>query len=631
MTEPTDNTTTAPTATTATTAPEDRFCDLVMKGGITSGVVYPPAICALAREYRFKNIGGTSAGAIAAAVTAAAEYRRRTSGTTAGFELLGKLPAELASADAKGNTQLLRLFQPDPPCRRLFRILTGSLNAGSTFRRIRAIVLSCITSYWWASLASVGLTALLFLGTGSIAAAILFLLLSLPLLVGFFIYLDVTRNVVKNNYGMCKGMTTGTKSGPALTPWLHQLIQNAAARPYGKPLTFGDLWKAPGFPPASFAVAAGQPVRSIDLQMFTTNLTHGRPYIFPHNEPTARLFYNPDQLAPYFPDDVMRWFNRHALDYVPNRSSPDSDPTVEQAKALNLREIPPPEKFPVLIAARMSLSFPLLFAAVPLWAIDYESPKGTRNFRRCMFSDGGISSNFPMHLFDGLIPQWPTFGINLEARLPGHENMIFLPQRYLEGIADRWTRFDEAKRAPSRMGGFLTSITSTMQNWNDNMLARMPGVRDRVVRVRLNDTEGGLNLNMPEQLITDVAQRGAEAAQALLSRFLGPAPPGTWDGWASQRWERLDVFLSAINQKLPGMRRALGAGVPHAEPYADLIQRSAHAAPPGHNEPLTEDQRHALDALIKALEDAADAFKKSVPSYPNEPIPEPDFRVRPPL
>ncbi|MFS2045864.1 patatin-like phospholipase family protein, partial [Stenotrophomonas geniculata] len=43
-----------------------------MKGGITSGIVYPNAVLALAREYRFKSIGGTSAGAIAAAVAAAA-------------------------------------------------------------------------------------------------------------------------------------------------------------------------------------------------------------------------------------------------------------------------------------------------------------------------------------------------------------------------------------------------------------------------------------------------------------------------------------------------------------------------------------------------------------------------------
>jgi predicted acylesterase/phospholipase RssA len=43
-----------------------------MKGGVTSGIVYPLAVCELAKEFRFVNIGGTSAGAIAAAVTAAA-------------------------------------------------------------------------------------------------------------------------------------------------------------------------------------------------------------------------------------------------------------------------------------------------------------------------------------------------------------------------------------------------------------------------------------------------------------------------------------------------------------------------------------------------------------------------------
>ena len=46
-------------------------CDLVMRGGITSGIVYPRAIAKLAETYRFRSIGGTSAGAIAAAATAA--------------------------------------------------------------------------------------------------------------------------------------------------------------------------------------------------------------------------------------------------------------------------------------------------------------------------------------------------------------------------------------------------------------------------------------------------------------------------------------------------------------------------------------------------------------------------------
>jgi hypothetical protein len=42
-----------------------RYCDIVMKGGITSGVVYPLAALELAKDHRFRNIGGTSAGAIA--------------------------------------------------------------------------------------------------------------------------------------------------------------------------------------------------------------------------------------------------------------------------------------------------------------------------------------------------------------------------------------------------------------------------------------------------------------------------------------------------------------------------------------------------------------------------------------
>src|SRR5260221_13001205 len=44
----------------------EKFCDIVLKGGITSGVVYPLALVSLAEKYRFSNIGGTSAGAMAA-------------------------------------------------------------------------------------------------------------------------------------------------------------------------------------------------------------------------------------------------------------------------------------------------------------------------------------------------------------------------------------------------------------------------------------------------------------------------------------------------------------------------------------------------------------------------------------
>ena len=78
----------------------DKYCDLVMKGGITSGIVYPNAVLSLAREYRFKSIGGTSAGAIAAAVAAAAALgdRRRQAGepvtAAVGFPGLAEVSAQ---------------------------------------------------------------------------------------------------------------------------------------------------------------------------------------------------------------------------------------------------------------------------------------------------------------------------------------------------------------------------------------------------------------------------------------------------------------------------------------------------------------------------------------------------------
>jgi predicted acylesterase/phospholipase RssA len=609
----------------AAPVPADRFCDLVMKGGVTSGVVYPPAICELAQHYHFRSIGGTSAGAIAAAVTAAAEHQRRTSGNLHGFELLKDLPTRLGESDADGRSQLLRLFQPDAPCRRLFSVLIASLNQDGTYRRIGALLRGCIKAYWIAALVSVAI-ALLIMLLHSVLAGLLSVVVLAPVAIGICIYRDLTVNVVKNNYGMCKGLTVGGGEGSALTPWLHALIQEAAGRAANDaPLTFGDLWRAPGGP-------AGDNVRSIDLEMFTTNLAHGRPYIFPHLEPTARLFYRSNELRSYLPANVIDWFDAHAMRYEPSAHSPDSDPPAKLAEIMHLREVPRAENFPILLAARMSLSFPLLFAAVPLWAIDYGWPRGQRTFRRCMFADGGISSNFPIHLFDGLLPLWPTFGIKLEAKLPGYDNMIYLPQSCRAGFADTWTRFDTAAKSASRLGGFLSSIVTTMQNWNDNALARMPGVRDRTVRLRFHPDEGGFNLNMPTDIISSIAERGREAAVELIKRFVpdaAGAPPTT--GWDQQRWIRRDVLLRAFNERMPGLLQALGNAIPHASSYAQLTERAREQAPPCHDRALTADEIRALDALTDALRGLSDAFGASAQRYPNTPLPQPELRVRPPL
>ena len=74
-------------------------CDLIMKGGITSGIVYPSAIYEIAKNYRLINIGGASAGAIASVTAAAAEFRRQESSNKndfSGFDQLSSVPDALA-------------------------------------------------------------------------------------------------------------------------------------------------------------------------------------------------------------------------------------------------------------------------------------------------------------------------------------------------------------------------------------------------------------------------------------------------------------------------------------------------------------------------------------------------------
>jgi hypothetical protein len=96
----------------------------------------------------------------------------------------------------------------------------------------------------------------------------------------------------------------------------------------------------------------------------------------------------------------------------------------------------------------MSLSFPILLSAVPLyticasalgkdgeltsdaskkiekeretWADIKDSHEVPEILQKNWFSDGGICSNFPIHFFDDWLPNRPTFGITLTT-LPNEE------------------------------------------------------------------------------------------------------------------------------------------------------------------------------------------------------------------
>jgi hypothetical protein len=92
-------------------APRERpseQCEVIMNGGITSGVVYPWALAEFARRYRLRGLGGASAGAIGAALGAAAEFGR----TDGGFDVLVGLPGELRDGKLGELFRAQRTTQP---------------------------------------------------------------------------------------------------------------------------------------------------------------------------------------------------------------------------------------------------------------------------------------------------------------------------------------------------------------------------------------------------------------------------------------------------------------------------------------------------------------------------------------
>lgn len=460
------------------------------------------------------------------------------------------------------------------------------------------------------------------------------LLITVPLLVGRCVYYDVTRQLVAHNLGLCTGLTEDT-GDEALTPWLHNLIQEAAGRKVNDaPLTFGDLWSAPA-PPEN--QQGWESIWSIDLQMFSTNLSHGRPYIFPltnqadfestdYGDQTS-LYFKEDDMRRCLPADVVHWMVDH---------SPSLDRNNRHHENKELLESPKSEDFPILLAARMSLSFPFLFTAVPLYATATDA-SGEKTFRRCWFSDGGISSNFPMHLFEGLIPLWPTFGFNLEPKIEGRD-LVFLPQTYSQGCEERWNHIPD-QRGTSTVGGFIGAIVSTMQNWNDNSVARLPGVRDKVVRVSLEKHEGGMNLNMKDEHIKNIADRGVLAAQELLARFSTPPRNGRLiTGWDEHRFVRLNILYKTLQQSLSVLILTLSP-YRHVTDFSTLMQNMMNLKddvgnllpPPGYTEPMTDTERRLLERFITNLQTFATDMTTLEKLIRFKPTPFPILRVRPPL
>jgi len=542
-------------------------CDLVLKGGITSGVVYPRLITQLSKHYRFQNIGGASAGAIAAAGCAAAEYARQTGKGTTGFTELDKLADQLGKSGyvrrLPKRSMLLGLFQPSAALRDHFEVLVAGLNAKSTGAGIASITGAVLWRQWPLTLLTVASGAALCVPTivhvvawgegwavvlGALAGVVATLIVATFVAVAQLVWFVFTllRGLKANHLGVCSGHSE-TNEPPALTDWLTTYLNTLADLAPDAPLTFGHLWQG-----GKTTLDASN--REINLEVMTTAVTQHTCFAIPFREGTGGYLYDPLEWAKLFPKSVMQWLDKVEAGAPSAACWLVTCAEGEQPVEKILRRLPANHDLPVVVAVRMSLSFPVLLSAMPLYARDW-SEKG-QSVKRVWFSDGGIASNLPLHFFDAMLPCHPTFIVNLKSPHPKFPiakdrydctnpgGRIYLPEDNHGGRQRYWP---PPKTAPLHgFLGFVGSIVETMQNWRDELHFPYPGYRDRIVQISLEDDEGGLNLDMPEATITKLGAAGACAGNRLVTRFHPDYRDSAKHGWDEHRKFRLRTFLALM-------------------------------------------------------------------------------------
>lgn len=562
-------------------------CDLVMKGGVTSGIVYPSAIQEISKNFHFVGIGGTSAGAIAAAVAAAAEYRRRHTQSAQGFVLLQQVSDDMAQ-----DGRLLSLFQPDGPTKEYFDLALPFLQ-GSASR--------------WAKI-------------------------RLGIKLGWKLLTKRRRNkfiapLIANNFGVCSGMANDNKgSETALTEWLSNLIDKVSGTESGVHLTFRDLHNAPS--PKGCEHLFGNHSRSIDLRAVTTSLTFGRPFEFPLER--HELAFDVAEWKNLFPTTVMEQLTKTAESIDANHLKVDGRlplPTID---------------LPIIVAARMSLSFPLLFTAIPLYAVN-ENKEG-KPLERVMFSDGGITSNFPVHRFDSIYPRWPTLAINFKGTdddgYPLRKDLVsadgklanskieyvYMNPDRATGIVDIWTTLIKKHNAQGTFFAFIFSIFRSAQNWHDNAFLRLPGFRDRVAEIWLRPGEGGLNLSMELEVVERLTALGQEAGALLAYRYatLEDAHEMSWKG---HKWTRFRSGMEGLSGAIEKFGKALGDNEFDESDLAEFF--ASNDAPPCFQ--FKEDvKREEAQRLTRKLFDLAQELHE-LKAFEEGPLPPTEFGSRAPI
>ncbi|HET9103306.1 MAG TPA: patatin-like phospholipase family protein [Solirubrobacteraceae bacterium] len=528
-------------------------CDLVMKGGVTSGIVYPGAVAELAKRYRFANLGGTSAGAVAAAVAAACEYARQGGES---IELKGILDV---AQDARRPGFFLDLFQPTPSAQPLLSLVYALAGArGSHRRQVIALARAAVrrrpvqaigTLAAAAVLLALGALAVSRLPIGlalvlAVVAALVVALLTAGAVLGPLVAIvrGAWRSLPGAGFGVCSGLAS-PGAPDALTDWLHASVQRCAGLPPGQPLTFAMLQ-----------------ARGIALRMVATDLGLARPVTMPFAE--EQYLFSPAELSALFPAPVVD----HVL-AVAGVGPQDRHST----RTWFL----PGAQLPVVIGVRLSASVPVLLSSLRLYTADADADGPIESY----MTDGGLTSNFPIHFFDDWLPSHPTFGLDLVGVPAVGEEPVFMPAG--DEVGHRL-----APRPVTGLGGFVGRVQDAARSWRDEAQAELPGYRDRVCQIRMGPGEGGFHLDANPDQVGVLMDRGREAGREILRSF----------DWERHRVTRYLTLMALLRENFGLLAERLSGAPPPVAPDPDagawaaavdaaVAELARHAGPPAAGQP----------------------------------------------
>jgi predicted acylesterase/phospholipase RssA len=416
---------------------------------------------------------------------------------------------------------------------------------------------------------------------------------------------------------------------PGLLPWLTDLFNRLAGLEEGEVLRFGHLWQGRDFRPESTEdlerLADNPRDRLVNLELVTTDLTRQRPYRFPLSRQDEQLYFDVADIEDLFGADVVEALKggQEPLDSV------DGSP--------RLYRLPEPWNLPVAFAVQLSLAMPGMFKAVRLYRItsgttirddlgraivDKDTGEELRTPKKAeelWFSDGGITSNFPVHLFDVALPGWPTFGLNLGEHPHSFPHQdVWLPQDWQVGSPP-------ATAVRPGALSFLGAVVDTARSWRDTMQTGMPGSRGRVVWVRQRPDEGGTNLFMSRECIASMALRGALAGARLSRRF---SDEKQWDRY---RWLRLRIALNNLrdlNRETSLLRPAYHDILTGGEEFLSTTAAGYHYDPFAEGIDWYEPDD---DAFWPTAADLVNDQPPNIDAVKGGPDPAPDLKQTPPM